>query len=210
LVQHLVELHGGNISVQSTFGEGSRFTITIPWESTSTRQTPSQAFESSLSLQSAETPAESMKAEMVVTNGSSKAPGSETDASNLMDTPLVLIVDDSATNQTIIMDFLSARGFRVATAGSAGEFLDHISRELPDLVLMDIQMPGMDGLEAIRRVRANPDPQIARVPIIALTALAMSGDREKCIAAGANEYISKPVRLQNLLVSVQTLVNNRS
>jgi CheY-like chemotaxis protein len=65
--------------------------------------------------------------------------------------------------------------------------------------LMDIQMPGLDGLEAIRHIRAEPDPRVAQVPIIALTAIAMPGDRQRCMEAGANVYLSKPVSLKELV-----------
>jgi CheY-like chemotaxis protein len=68
---------------------------------------------------------------------------------------------------------------------------------------MDIQMPGMDGLEAIRHIRAEPDPRVAQVPIIALTAVAMSGDRQRCMEAGANEYLSKPVSLKELVEVIE-------
>jgi CheY-like chemotaxis protein len=75
----------------------------------------------------------------------------------------------------------------------------------PALILMDVQMPEMNGLEAIRRLRA--DPQFADVPIIALTAMAMTGDRERCLAAGATAYISKPVALKHLLEMMRDLLN---
>ena len=73
--------------------------------------------------------------------------------------------------------------------------------ESPDLILMDIQMPEMDGLEAMQQIRH--DPNLVDVPIIALTALAMNGDRERCLAAGANDYLSKPVKLKQLATVIQ-------
>ena len=78
---------------------------------------------------------------------------------------------------------------------------------MPDLILMDIQMPVLDGLEATRRLRA--DPRFASVPIIALTALAMRGDRERCLEAGATEYISKPVNLKQLIEMINHLLENK-
>ena len=74
---------------------------------------------------------------------------------------------------------------------------------------MDIQMPGMDGLEAIRRLRADPDAELAATPIIALTALAMPGDREQCLEAGANEYLAKPMNLARLVDLMDKLLNGR-
>jgi CheY-like chemotaxis protein len=76
----------------------------------------------------------------------------------------------------------------------------------PNILLVDIQMPGMDGLETIRRIRNHANPTIASVPIIALTALSMTGDRERCLAAGANEYLSKPVKLIELVSTIKTLL----
>jgi CheY-like chemotaxis protein len=79
------------------------------------------------------------------------------------------------------------------------------SREVnPDLILMDIQMPGVDGLEAIRRLRADPD--LHSVPIIALTALVMPGDRERCLEAGADDYLTKPISLKHLAQTVETFL----
>jgi CheY-like chemotaxis protein len=197
LVRHLVDLHGGNINVQSTYGEGSRFTITLPWVSpptTSGNFTP--AMEPVLSQ-----PAVLTK----VPDGTlTSQPGVA--GSPQPNAPLVMVVDDNETNRIILIDFLSAKHFQLATAGDADEFFDQLTRVLPDLVLMDIQMPGMNGLDVIRQVRAHSNEQIARIPIIALTALAMPGDRERCIAAGANEYLSKPVRLKNLAELIGTLL----
>ncbi len=86
----------------------------------------------------------------------------------------------------------------VGEASDGAETVAAVKRLKPDIVLMDIQMPGMDGLEVIRRIRAQDDSSTATLPIIAITALAMPGDRERCLAAGANEYLSKPVSLQEM------------
>ena len=74
----------------------------------------------------------------------------------------------------------------------------------PDIILMDIQMPTMDGIEATRQIRL--DPNLVNIPIIAMTALAMSGDRDRCLAAGANEYVSKPLKLKQLVTTIQSLL----
>ncbi len=99
----------------------------------------------------------------------------------------------------------------MVVARNGEEAIQRVLDDRPDLVLMDIQMPGLDGLEAIRRIRALGRDEAgsedwARVPIIALTALAMPGDQERCLAAGANDYLSKPVDLKEL---VQTIEKHR-
>ena len=110
----------------------------------------------------------------------------------------VLVVEDDVRNVFALSSVLEPRGARVEIARNGREALDHL-RHKPgvDLVLMDIMMPEMDGLEATRELRK--DPQFARLPIIALTAKAMSDDRDKCLAAGANDYIAKPLDVDKLL-----------
>ena len=107
------------------------------------------------------------------------------------------MIEDNPFNAKGLRDYLCAKGFRVEWASNALDGIALVQRIQPSLVVMDIQMPGMDGLEAIQRIRQLP--AIGDVPIIALTALAMPGDREQCLEAGATEYIAKPVVLGDFL-----------
>ncbi len=119
-------------------------------------------------------------------------------------TPLLLLAEDNQSNIDTLSDYLTGRGYRLIFARNGREAIDLAKAEMPDLILMDIQMPGMDGLEAIRRIRG--DRQIGDIPIIALTALAMTGDRELCLAAGASDYLTKPVKLKQLAATIQSLL----
>jgi PAS domain S-box-containing protein len=122
--------------------------------------------------------------------------GQATDGPAAPEQPLILVAEDNEASSNILVDYLTAVGYEVAVARSGTEVIA-LARDLrPALILMDIQMPGMDGLEATRRIRA--DESFARVPIIAMTALAMPGDREVCLAAGADDYLSKPISLKRL------------
>jgi CheY-like chemotaxis protein len=110
----------------------------------------------------------------------------------------VLIVEDDVRNVYALTSVLEPRGATVEIARNGREALDHLrARPGADLVLMDIMMPEMDGLEATRELRK--DPRFARLPIIAITAKAMIDDRDKCLAAGANDYIAKPLDVDKLL-----------
>ena len=106
----------------------------------------------------------------------------------------------------LVADFLGGNGYRVVAVRSGFELLERAPEVHPDIMLVDIQMPGMDGMETMRRVRAHADADFAATPMIAITALAMPGDREKCLAAGANAYLSKPVQLTELSSQVFKLL----
>jgi CheY-like chemotaxis protein len=108
------------------------------------------------------------------------------------------LAEDNETNIETITDYLLDKGYRVTVARNGREVLERMEEALPDIVLMDIQMPDVDGLEAIRHIRDNDSPAFATIPIIALTALAMPGDRDRCLEAGADEYLSKPVSMKGL------------
>lgn len=103
----------------------------------------------------------------------------------------VLVIDDHPANTKLVTFVLQARGLAVVTAASAEEALTVLEREVPSLILMDVQLPGTDGLELTRRLRA--DPRFADVPIVAVTAYAMARDEQAAYAAGCNAFVSKPI-----------------
>ena len=114
-----------------------------------------------------------------------------------------LLVDDDARNIFALSSMLERRGMRVLAATTGGEAIE-VVRSTPDLaiVLMDIMMPEMDGYQTIAAIRENPT--FRRLPIIALTAKAMKGDREKCLESGASEYLAKPVNTEQLLTAMRS------
>jgi PAS domain S-box-containing protein len=117
----------------------------------------------------------------------------------------VLVADDNPANRLLAARILEKRGHLVLQAGDGREALTAAEREPLDIVVMDAQMPEMDGLQATRQIRAREKTTQTHLPIIALTASAMSGDRERCLAAGMDGYISKPINAQELLTLVETL-----
>ena len=104
---------------------------------------------------------------------------------------LILVVEDNETNQMLVRAVLEMDGCRVSVAGSAGEARDELRGDMPGLILMDIQLPGQDGLSFTRELKA--DPHTSGIPIVALTAHAMNGDRELALEAGCAGYIAKPI-----------------
>ena len=187
LVQNLVNLHGGSVTVESPSvspplaggtkgGPGSRFTVLLLWK------------------------AEKMELERHASRGDT-ARGKEWSASQTVPALSVLMVDDNPAAIAGTADLLRFRGYRVQVVSSGSEAIKYLASNKLDVILMDIQMPIMDGLETTRRIRELGYP----VPVIAVTALAMSGDRERCLAAGANEYASKPVSGRELIRLIESL-----
>jgi len=115
----------------------------------------------------------------------------------------ILLAEDNSVNRKLAVTLLQKRGHEVMVAENGQEVLDVLELERVDLVLMDVQMPVMDGLEAIRAIRMKEQSTGAHLPIIALTAHAMKGDRERCLAAGADEYVAKPIRLAELSAAME-------
>lgn len=117
---------------------------------------------------------------------------------------LILLVDDNDAGQLLVTTVLNLDGFDVVSAGSASEVIERLHQRRPDLILMDVQLPGQDGLALTRRLKA--DPATAAIPIVALTAYAMAGDRERALAAGCIGYITKPVDTRNLGNQIRRLL----
>lgn len=118
--------------------------------------------------------------------------------------PRILLVEDNDFNRDMLSRRLKRRGYDIIDAADGEQAVRLASTHVPDIILMDINLPGMDGWEATRRIRAND--ATASIPIIALTAHAMTGDREKTIHAGCDEYETKPVNFEGLISKMQNLL----
>jgi len=114
---------------------------------------------------------------------------------------LILLVEDNEANQLLASAVLELEGFEVRIAGSGSEVFDVLRDCVPDLILMDVQLPGQDGLTLTRMIKA--DPATSPIPVVALTAHAMTGDREQALAAGCVAYISKPIDTRTFGVQVR-------
>jgi two-component system, cell cycle response regulator DivK len=118
--------------------------------------------------------------------------------------PKILLVEDNEMNRDMLTRRLEKRGFTVAIAVDGGDGVAKAKSEKPDLILLDMSLPVMDGWEAAKQIKA--DASTAGIPIIALTAHAMASDREKCLAAGCNDFDTKPVELPRLLGKIDELL----
>jgi CheY-like chemotaxis protein/anti-sigma regulatory factor (Ser/Thr protein kinase) len=181
LVYRMAGLLGGRVSVQSRPGEGSRFYADLPWEP-GTRQLQVHDNEDMQSAPQLPKQAPDGKA-------------------------TILLAEDNQDIATMLADYLESVGYRVVVAGDGVQAVAKAIEEPPDVILMDIQMPNMDGLEAMRRLRS--DAAFRKTPIIALTALAMPGDRATCLEAGADDYLSKPVGLKALHRTIESWLKRR-
>ncbi|CAN1210607.1 hypothetical protein TUMEXPCC7403_10450 [Tumidithrix helvetica PCC 7403] len=180
LVKRIVELHGGQVGLTSEVGVGSCFSIELPCAVSG-----------------------SSPSEPTPQSGDS---GSEPSQPQLETSPLILLAEDNPANISTVSAYLQAKGYRMLLARNGLEAVELAKAHHPNLILMDIQMPEMDGIEAMQQIRL--DPSLTNLPIVALTALAMANDRQKCLDAGANEYLTKPVRLKELATAIQHLLGH--
>jgi CheY-like chemotaxis protein/HPt (histidine-containing phosphotransfer) domain-containing protein len=176
-------MHKGAITLQSAVGRGS-------------------TFGASLYLRQC---VEAGEAEPTLSEGK---PAQRTWVRNRMAHPRVLVAEDNVVNQKVVRKILEKRGYEVLVANNGLEALALLERESFDVVLMDVQMPELDGIVATRRIRANPRWQ--KLPIIAMTAHAMNGDRERCLNAGMDSYLSKPVSAAHLTATIDQWIREKS
>ncbi len=174
ITQRLVALHGGRLTVQSELGVGSCFRVELPGVECAPQKTAA-------------------------------GPALETGAQapSLASAPKlrVLLAEDNLVNQKVVTAVLRKRGYLVDVAANGREALTRLEGRPYDLVLMDVQMPELDGIEAARAIRSND--RWRNLPIVAMTAHAMTGDRERCLEAGMNDYLSKPVAPAHLIETVE-------
>lgn len=178
LVKRIAEMHGGRVTVESHLGHGSRFSLHLPC--------PAVA--------------------LISTQRVVDSPPLPLPATPAQPTPkgTILVAEDNLSNRNLLVDVLHSLGYHVTTATDGYDAIQKALAQPPDLILMDIQLPSMDGLETIRRMRAHP--ALEQLPIVALTALVMPGDRERCLKAGATAYLAKPLPLNGLDTLIQRLL----
>jgi CheY-like chemotaxis protein len=178
----LVALMGGRLYVESRSGFGSTFRFSVR-------------------LQAIEGPSEDRETTIAAVGG---VPSGDT-------RPLrILLAEDTPANQKLIARVLQKCGHRVDVADNGQKAIDLLRQVEFDVVLMDMQMPVMDGLEATTRIRALPDASKAKVPIIAITAHAREADREQCLAAGMDDYLTKPVNLSEMTQAIERLTGRNA
>ncbi len=187
----LIEMMGGSIRLESQVGQGSTFSFTVP-----VLQAPAPA-------PASDTAAGGISViGYALTSGESKGPTQRQDEARTAEPPNtglhILLVDDHTVNRVLASGLLNKLGHQVRVAGNGREAMEAVAGYSFDLVLMDVQMPEMDGFEATAEIRRREAISGGHLPIVAMTAHAMRGDREKCIASGMDDYVSKPIRVREL------------
>jgi len=197
LVKRIVELHGGRVLLTSEVGVGSCFAIEFEGGHGSNPLTNHGGTEGRHGGTAPTVPSSPELESQSLSSIEPSPPKQEA-------SPLILLAEDNEANISTVSSYLRAKGYRIILAKNGREAIALAQSENPNLILMDIQMPGMDGIESMQQIRRNPN--LVDVPIVALTALAMTGDRDRCLEAGANDYMTKPVKLKQLATTIQQLL----
>ncbi len=183
LTKRLAELHGGTVSLESIEHQGSTFRIWLPLTE--------------------------KRGELIV-QPSTPPTLEENEVEKTQNTKRIWVVEDQPYNQELIIEVLEVEGYTVDIIADGGAMMEAMQlnstppQSIPDLILLDIQLPKVDGFEIVRYLKASPDWR--QIPVIAMTAMAMKGDRDRCLAAGANAYMSKPLDLNLLKETLRVML----
>ncbi|MFK8112086.1 MAG: PAS domain-containing protein [Rubripirellula sp.] len=194
LVKQFVDLHGGHVSLTSEFGAGSCFSFELPCRQFSAAK--------SESAQPVAQPNLALRRE------AKESSDPQASINPQAKTHTILLAEDNDSVAMAATWYLEAKGFRVQRAADGAIAIDVAKRCSPDLILMDIRMPNLDGITAIQQIRQIP--KFSQTPIIALTGLALEEDAKRCAAAGANDYLSKPYRMEQLLQVITRFLGSDS
>ncbi len=206
LTQKLAELHGGWVTLQSESNQGSRFTIGLPLISADSATQPLEP-KANLDLTAAIAPVSQITtADFTKQPFSLSTPAVEKKRLATAIRPYnILLVEDNVYNARLVITYLSKLGYEVTWAKDGSEMWQSLKQPFPALILMDIHLPGVDGLTLTKQLQASDTHR--RIPVIVQTAMAMKGDRERCLAAGAIDYLSKPIDWAALVQMVEKYSN---
>jgi signal transduction histidine kinase/CheY-like chemotaxis protein len=179
IVKQIAELHNGYVSIDSELGKGSCFKVTIPQNHLQSIESQNTKMTSGLDVDSSTLP--------------------------LSKAPLILLIEDNEVNINTFSSYLTTKGYQILLAQNGKDAINLSQSCQPDLILMDIHLPDMNGIETIKYICEQSKP--AKIPIIALTTQAVVSDREQYLAAGANQYLTKPVKLRELHHTIQQYLN---